>query len=196
MNGREVTPINRLQAEVPASCTVITNAYGTAPGMWFDVDNKIYVSLPGVPYEMKNLMQDEVIPRLIKRFSLPCIVHKTVLTQGMGESFLADLISDWETSLSKYNIKLAYLPSIDTVRLRLSIKGDDKIKLNELIDEKIEELKLIIPNNIYGYELYGQERETIEQIVGKLLVEKKENDCHRRKLHRRLPGSPRYQSCR
>ena len=85
--GREYT-INRLQAEVPASCTVITNAYGTAPGMWFDVDNKIYVSLPGVPYEMKNLMQDEVIPRLIKRFSLPCIVHKTVLTQGMGESFL------------------------------------------------------------------------------------------------------------
>jgi nicotinamide-nucleotide amidase len=171
--GREVTPINRLQAEVPSICTVLTNTYGTAPGMWFDVNNKIYVSLPGVPYEMKNLMQEEVIPKLIKRFSLPYIVHKTVLTQGMGESFLADLISDWETSLSKYNIKLAYLPSIDTVRLRLSINGNDKIKLNELIDEKIEELKLIIPNNIFGYELYGQERETIEQIVGKLLFEKK-----------------------
>ena len=91
----------------------------------------------------------------------------------MGESFLADLISNWETGLSKYNIKLAYLPSIDTVRLRLTIKGNDRIKLNELIDEKIEELKLIIPNNIFGYELYGQERATIEQIVGKLLFEKK-----------------------
>jgi len=171
--GREVTPINRLQAEVPSICTVLTNTYGTAPGMWFDVNNKIYVSLPGVPYEMKNLMQEEVIPKLIKRFSLPYIVHKTVLTQGMGESFLADLISNWETGLSKYNIKLAYLPSIDTVRLRLTIKGNDRIKLNELIDEKIEELKLIIPNNIFGYELYGQERATIEQIVGKLLFEKK-----------------------
>jgi nicotinamide-nucleotide amidase len=170
--GKEVTPINRLQAEVPAICTVLTNLYGTAPGMWFEVDNKIYISMPGVPHEMKNMMNEEVMPRLIKRFDLPYIVHKTVLTQGLGESFLADLISDWENSLSAHHIKLAYLPSVDMVRLRLSIKGNDVNKLNAIIDKKIEELKAIIPHNIFGYEVYGQERETIEQIIGKLLREK------------------------
>jgi nicotinamide-nucleotide amidase len=170
--GREVTPLNRLQAEVPAICTVLNNPYGTAPGMWFDVNDIIYVSMPGVPYEMKHMMQEEVMPKIKKRFALPCIIHKTVLTQGVGESFLSELISNWENSLSEQKIKLAYLPSIDTVRLRLSIKGNDENELNEIIDKKIEELKLIIPQYIIGYEVYGQERETIEQIAGKLLREK------------------------
>jgi nicotinamide-nucleotide amidase len=198
--GREVTSINRLQAEVPMICTVLNNTYGTAPGMWFDVDNKIYVSMPGVPHEMKNLMQNEVLPKLLKRFELPYIVHKTILTQGLGESLLSELISDWETGLAAATIKLAYLPSIDTVRLRLSTKGDDIHQLNERIDKKIEELKLIIPDNIFGYEVYGQERETIEQMVGKLLTEKKQTiataeSCtggYLAHLITRIPGSSDY----
>src|ERR1035437_6248223 len=102
---KEVTPLNRLQAEVPEICTVIRNHNGTAPGMWFDVDGKVFVSMPGVPYEMKAMMQNQVIPKIKQRFKLPFIVHKTVLTQGIGESFLADLISDWEDSLASDNIK-------------------------------------------------------------------------------------------
>jgi len=170
--GKEVTPLNRLQAEVPAICTVINNQFGTAPGMWFDVDGKIFVSMPGVPFEMKAMMQNDVIPKLKQRFNLPHIIHKTVLVQGIGESFLADLISDWENSLAVENIKLAYLPSINLVRLRLSTKGYDLDKLTTAINKKTEELKLIIPKYIFGYEVFGEERVTLEQLVGKLLKEK------------------------
>ncbi|MES2139554.1 MAG: competence/damage-inducible protein A [Bacteroidota bacterium] len=167
--GKEVTPINRLQAEVPAICTVIRNQHGTAPGMWFDVGGKVFISMPGVPYEMKAMMKNQVIPKIKEHFKLPAIVHKTVLTQGIGESYLADLISDWEDSLVHDNIKLAYLPSPGMVRLRLSTKGDDVKKLNSLVNKKIEELKIIISEYIYGYENFGEETETLEQIVGKLL---------------------------
>ncbi len=121
--GKEVTPINRLQAEVPEICEVVRNYNGTAPGMWFDVDGTIYVSMPGVPYEMKAMMQNQVVPKIKERFKLPFIFHKTVLTQGIGESALSELISDWEDSLAAVNIKLAYLPQPGMVRLRLSTKG-------------------------------------------------------------------------
>lgn len=172
--GKEVSPINRLQAEVPEICTVLRNPNGTAPGMWFDVDGKVFVSMPGVPYEMKAMMKDSVIPKILDRFKLPYIVHKTVLTQGNGESFLAEIIADWENSLAEVGIKLAYLPSPGMkVRLRLSAVGNDKEVLNAVVDKKIEELKPLISEYIYGYEVFGEVVETLEQMVGKLLRDKK-----------------------
>jgi nicotinamide-nucleotide amidase len=169
--GKEVTPLNRLQAEVPAISEVIHNYNGTAPAMWFDVDGKVFVSMPGVPYEMKALMKEQVIPKLKQRFKLPAIFHKTVLTQGIGESSLSELISDWEDSLASVNIKLAYLPSPGMVRLRLSTKGEDQTVLRSTVQNKIEELKEIIPTYIYGYEIFGEEQETLEQLIGRLLKE-------------------------
>ena len=172
--GKEVTPINRKQAEVPAICEVIRNANGTAPGMWFDVNGKVYVSMPGVPYEMKAMMKEQVIQKLKARFKFPHIFHKSVLTQGIGESHLSETIEDWEDSLAADNIKLAYLPAPGMVRLRLSTKGDyDKI-LRENVERKIEELRKIIPQYIYGYETFGEEKETLQQIIGKLLTDKKQ----------------------
>jgi len=167
--GLQVTPINRKQAEVPDNCTVIVNANGTAPGMWFEKDLKVFVSMPGVPYEMKAMMLNEVIPRLKIKFKLPVIVHKTILTQGIGESFLADLIEDWENSLALHAIKLAYLPSPGMVRLRLSLSGTDEKQLNEVVDAKIRELQSLISQYIYGYETYGEEPPTLGTIIGKLL---------------------------
>lgn len=171
--GKEVTPLNRLQAEVPSICEVVHNYNGTAPCMWFDVEGKIFVSMPGVPYEMKALMKDQIIPKLKQRFNFPFIYHKTVLTQGIGESTLSELISDWEDSLAALNIKLAYLPSPGMVRLRLSAKGEVEADLKIYVDKKIEELKLLISEYIYGYEIFGEEKETLEEIVGKLLRTKK-----------------------
>jgi nicotinamide-nucleotide amidase len=169
--GKEVTPINRLQAEVPEICEVVRNYNGTAPGMWFDVDGTIYVSMPGVPYEMKAMMQNQVVPKIKERFKLPFIFHKTVLTQGIGESALSELISDWEDSLAAVNIKLAYLPQPGMVRLRLSTKGENEESLKTTVEQKIDSLKLIIAEYIFGYETFGEEKETLEQIVGKLLKE-------------------------
>ena len=170
--GKQVTPVNRLQAEVPEICTTIRNHHGTAPGMWFENNGTVFVSMPGVPYEMKAMMKNQVLPKLKEQYKLPAIVHKTVLTQGLGESYLSDLIADWENSLAKENIKLAYLPSPGMVRLRLSTMGEDEVQLNNAVDKKIEELKLIIGESIYGYETFGVPTETLEQVVGRLLKEK------------------------
>ncbi|MGE0637489.1 MAG: competence/damage-inducible protein A [Bacteroidia bacterium] len=167
--GREVTGVNLKQAEVPESCTVIHNANGTAPGMWFEENGKVFVSMPGVPYEMKKMMGTEILPRLKKKYSLPTIVHRTVLTQGIGESFLSEIIAEWENSLADKNIKLAYLPSPGMVRLRLSASGNDELALRKRVEEKVEELNKLIPQHIYGYE-----KDTLEQIVGRLLKEKKQ----------------------
>ena len=169
--GKEVTPINRLQAEVPEICEVVRNYNGTAPGMWFDVDGTMYVSMPGVPYEMKAMMQNQIVPKIKERFKLPFIFHKTVLTQGIGESALSELISEWEDSLAAVNIKLAYLPQPGMVRLRLSTKGESEQVLKKAVEQKIDSLKLIIAEYIFGYETFGEEKETLEQIVGKLLKE-------------------------
>ncbi|MGB3949119.1 MAG: competence/damage-inducible protein A [Bacteroidia bacterium] len=172
--NKEVTPLNRLQAEVPEICTTIRNFNGTAPGMWFEHNNKIIVSMPGVPYEMKAMMQNQIVPMLKQKFQLPAIVHKTVLTQGIGESYLSEIITDWEDSLATHNIKLAYLPSPGMVKLRLTTKGDSAEKLNQIVDQKIEELKPIIAEYIYGYEVFGVPTETLEQIIGKLLKQSKQ----------------------
>lgn len=167
--GREVTGVNRMQAEVPESCTVIHNANGTAPGMWFEENEKVFVSMPGVPYEMKKMMSAEILPRLKKKYSLPTIVHRTVLTQGIGESFLSEIIAEWENSLAEKNIKLAYLPAPGMVRLRLSALGKDETALRKSVEDKVHELEKLISQHIYGYE-----KDTLEQIVGRLLKEKKQ----------------------
>ena len=159
----EVTSLNQQQAEVPDKCIPIRNYNGTAPGMWFERNNKIYISLPGVPFEMKALISDYVLPEISKRFKLPVIIHKTILTQGVGESFLADKIINWENNLPEY-IKLAYLPTPGLVRLRLSAKGNDKNILSKSIEDALNSLQTLISEYIYGYD-----EETLEEIIGNLL---------------------------
>ncbi|WP_214070428.1 competence/damage-inducible protein A [Mucilaginibacter sp. dw_454] len=132
--NRPMLDINKLQAQVPSNCEVIDNKNGTAPGMWFNVGGKIYVSMPGVPFEMMYMMEEVVIPKIKTLFKLPFIIHKTILTAGEGESFLATRIEDIEDSLPKH-IKLAYLPKLGQVRLRLSGQGDDEVLLNNEIEQ-------------------------------------------------------------
>ncbi len=163
MRGRTITDLNRKQAEIPACCEPLPNPNGTAPGMWFEKDGKILVSVPGVPYEMKALMEDHILPRLAARINGEVILHKTILTQGAGESFLADLIATWEDALPS-NIRLAYLPQPGIVRLRLTATGHDSFALEELLQQQIEELAKIIPGLIFGFDT-----ETLEGVTGELL---------------------------
>lgn len=144
-------PANFQQAMVPSKATVLMNSQGTAPGMWFEKDRTVFVSLPGVPYEMRHLLQEEVLPRIIKRFNRPFIYHKTLLTYGLGESAVAERIADWENELPE-NIKLAYLPSLGRVRLRLSSSGADENLLNESIDSRMEVLSEILSDIAVGFE--------------------------------------------
>ncbi len=144
-------PANFLQAMVPSKATVLMNLYGTAPGMWMERDKAVFVSLPGVPYEMKHLLQEEVLPRIIKRFNRPHIYHKTLLTYGLGESAIAERIADWENGLPE-NIKLAYLPSLGKVRLRLSSSSNDERVLMESIDSRMEVLNEMLLDIAIGYE--------------------------------------------
>ncbi|GAP43144.1 Nicotinamide-nucleotide amidohydrolase PncC [bioreactor metagenome] len=160
--GFVITPLNCAQAEVPESCTPLLNVNGTAPGMWFEKDGIIYVSMPGVPFEMKGLMTTHVLPRLSK-LSSTGIVHRTILTQGVGESFLAAKIEDWETALPDY-IKLAYLPQPGIVRLRLTASGPDRTLLEKEINERVTKLYGLIPEYIFG-----EGDETLEMVVSKLL---------------------------
>ncbi|MEW7292662.1 CinA family nicotinamide mononucleotide deamidase-related protein [Aquimarina sp. 2304DJ70-9] len=162
-----ISDINRQQALVPGKSTALMNLYGTAPGMWMEQNDKVFISMPGVPYEMKGLMKNEVLPRLQKRFDRPYIIHKTVLTYGMGESAIAAKIEDWEDNLPSF-IKLAYLPNLGRVRLRLSARGKDKKLLEDTIETRVEELQRIIGEIIVGYE----EDETIEVRIGQLLIKK------------------------
>ena len=161
---QEINKLNEQQADLPSKCKVLFNKLGTAPGMWFEKDNKHFISMPGVPFEMKYLMNTHVLPELQSRFSEIVIVHKTILTQGVPESILADIIATWELELPG-TIKLAYLPSEGMVRLRLSTRGKDKELLNSTIDEQIEKLKLIIPKLIFG-----EENDTLEQRIGQELL--------------------------
>ncbi len=168
------TELNRRQAEVPVNCTVIKNYQGTAPGMWFERKGKYFMSMPGVPYEMKALMSEQVLPLIKQRFQLPAIYHFTVLTQGLGESFLAETIEEWENGLADHQIKLAYLPSPGQVRLRLSVMGDTLETIKRTVGKEVEKLKKIIPQYIYGYETYGEESAGLEKIVGRLLLNRKQ----------------------
>ncbi|MBK9287733.1 MAG: competence/damage-inducible protein A [Flavobacteriales bacterium] len=166
--GREPLEVNRAQADLPETCTVIPNDRGTASGMWFERDGRVYVSMPGVPYEMKAMMEKEVLSRLQERFHPPAIVHRTILTTGLGESHLAQRIETWEDSLATEDIKLAYLPSPGTVKLRLSAyAGDDPDEVRGRVDRKAEELHALIPDLIFGE---GDEK--LERVVGRLLKER------------------------
>ncbi|MBD0726422.1 competence/damage-inducible protein A [Flavobacterium sp. L1I52] len=163
---RTITQINKDQALVPSSCTVLHNQVGTAPGMWMQKENTVFVSLPGVPFEMKYLIENEVIPKVVKEFNRPYIIHKTILTYGQGESMVAERIEDWENSLPDF-IKLAYLPAPGRVRLRLTARGKDKEVLEKTIDSYVASLSTIINDIIVGFE----EDETIEVLLGKKLKE-------------------------
>ena len=159
------TELNRQQALVPSKAKALMNYYGTAPGMWFEKADKIIVSMPGVPVEMKGLMTKSVLPMLQAKFKLPFIYHKTILTYGMGESMLAEKISDWENSLPK-PIKLAYLPAFGRVRLRLSAKGKSKKEVVKLVENEAYKLKNIIGDIITGFD----DGTPIAQEIGKLLT--------------------------
>jgi len=167
--GLKVTEINRKQAEIPENCIILQNPNGTAPGMWFEKtlpgrEGKcIFISMPGVPFEMKPLVTNEVIPRLKAYFQPLTVLHYTILTQGIGESFLSDLLDEWETRLPG-NLHLAYLPQPGIVRLRLTGQGEDESLLKKQMDEELAKLRSLIP----GY-IFGEGDESLESVVGKLL---------------------------
>lgn len=163
-----ISNLNRRQALVPSKAIVLHNAYGTAPGLWMKKGDTAYVSLPGVPYEMKHLIQDQVLPKIMMDFERPHIVHKTILTYGLGESAIANKIEEWENALPEF-IKFAYLPNLGRVRLRLSAKGSDKKALISAIDTEVEKLYPLIGDIIYGTEEDG----SIEHQVADLLTQKK-----------------------
>jgi nicotinamide-nucleotide amidase len=165
--GRELTEINRQQAALPVCCEKITNTMGTAPGMWFERNEKVFVSMPGVPHEMKRMMTDIIIPKLKSVFKTPNIHHRVIRTSGIGESFLAEKISSWEKSLPAH-IKLAYLPSLSEVKLRLTAVGDDQKKLEAETAALVEKLKPLAGEYIYGY---GED--PLEVVLGNLLRDKK-----------------------
>ena len=158
---------NLQQAEVPDCCSVLQNKRGTAPGMWFEKMGKIFVSMPGVPHEMKGMMELDVIPQLLKRFSFPHIVHNTLLTVGVGESFLAEIIQEFEAALPSY-IKLAYLPNYGMVRLRLTATGFDAVSINKEVAEQFSSLKTLVQ----AY-LATDKDEPMQQVVAKLLLSNK-----------------------
>ena len=166
--GIEFNDLNRGQALVPACCTVLFNAHGTAPGMWFERGGKVVVSLPGVPYEMEHLMQDEVMPRLKAHFELRQIVHRTMITAGLPESMLAKAIEAWENALPPY-LKLAYLPNPGAVRLRLSAYEVEGESVSKEIERQFEALRRIIPHNIIGYETA-----TMQELIHQLLTERRQ----------------------
>jgi competence/damage-inducible protein CinA C-terminal domain len=163
--GREMTPLNVLQGHLPSCCTYVPNEVGTAPGMWFERNGTYWMSMPGVPHEMKKLMKDFVLPKLPTLFDLPVIYHKVIKTAGIGESWLADMINDWENALPE-NIKLAYLPSLGHVKLRLTGFGTNHQEIQEAVEKQIQ---LVLPR-IQKY-VYGFNEERLETAIGKLLRE-------------------------
>ncbi len=167
---RKITQINKDQALVPSKCTVLHNQVGTAPGMWIKKENTVFVSLPGVPFEMKYLVEQEIIPKVVREYNRPYILHKTILTYGQGESMVAERIEDWENNLPEC-IKLAYLPSVGSVKLRLSARGTDKVFLENAIQENVASLTKIIGDVIVGFD----EGETIETVVGHLLKQQQKS---------------------
>lgn len=165
--GIEYNELNQSQALVPECCTVLHNAHGTAPGMWFETENgSIIISLPGVPFEMEHLMEDEVMPRLKEHFELHANIHRTMITSGLPESMLAERIASWEEALPKH-IKLAYLPSPNIVRLRLSTyDNDNEQAARDEIDNLFDQLYEIIPDHIVGFE-----NASVQELVHHLLTE-------------------------
>jgi nicotinamide-nucleotide amidase len=162
---------NRRQAEVPELCTVLKNATGTAPGMWFEKDGTIFISMPGVPYEMKHIMTEHVLPELNKRFTSQTIIHRNIMTYGTFEAKLAEILTVFESGLP-VNIKLAYLPASGVIKLRLTATGTEYGSLSKMIDKQVRKLYETIPEFIYG-----ENEESLEMVIGKLLKEKNQTLC-------------------
>lgn len=165
--GRELTEVNRQQAALPECCEKITNSMGTAPGMWFERNGKVFVSMPGVPHEMKRMMTDIIVPKLKQKFKPPVIHHHVIRTAGIGESFLAEKIAAWENSLPPH-IKLAYLPGLGEVKLRLTSTGHSLEALEEEANALTRKVHTLVGQFIYGY---GED--PLEVVIGKTLLEKK-----------------------
>lgn len=154
---------NRRQADVPASCRVLYNATGTAPGMWFEKEGTIFISMPGVPLEMKYIMTEHVLPELKKRFSSNIIIHKNLMTYGTFEAKLAEMLTGFEAQLPSH-IKLAYLPSLGVIKLRLTGTGRNRAQLSRDMENQVRKLYKEIPQYIYG-----EDEVSIEEAVGRLL---------------------------
>ena len=192
---RPITQLNKDQALVPSKCTILHNKMGTAPGMWMKKEQTVFVSLPGVPYEMKYLVEHEIIPKVVREYERPYIIHKTILTYGEGESKIAERIEDWENNLPAF-IKLAYLPNPGRVRLRLTARGTDKEILEKSIADNVASLTQIIGDIIVGFD----EDDTIEVVLGRLLTQQKKTiataeSCTGGKIAQMLssvPGASNY----
>lgn len=192
--GREVTELNRMQAELPENCIKIDNKLGTAPGMWFEENETVYVSMPGVPYEMEGMMNDIILPKLKEKFTGGVIYHKIVKTVGIGESALAEKITDWEDHLPK-SIKLAYLPTFGQVKLRLTALGDDKSHLEKEVGKEVEKLIPQIASYVYGYD-----NDELEKVVGDILLKNNKSIAFAESctggyishLMTKVPGSSQY----
>lgn len=161
--GRTAKDVHRQQAFMPANAELLLNKMGTAPGMWFEHNGRILVSMPGVPHEMQYLLEHEVLPRLRQRYPGPAIAHRTILTAGEGESTIAERLASFEDSLPP-QLRLAYLPSFGQVRLRLTARGQDEYALNHLLDSKVRELIACLPDLVFGFE-----NEQLEEVIGNLL---------------------------
>ena len=180
---------------VLSTSVVLHNAYGTAPGMWVEKNDTVFISLPGVPFEMKNLVTNTVVPKLIERFERPYILHKTLVTYGLGESAIANMIETWEENLPPF-IKLAYLPNLGKVRLRLSAKGVDKLVLEKAMEEESQKLYPLLGDILFGIE----DEEILEEIVAKLFTARNmtlstAESCTGGKIAERitaLPGASAY----
>ncbi len=164
--GRELNELNKGQAKLPEKCKPIENKYGTAPGMWFEKNNKVFISMPGVPKEMKYMMEDTIIPRFKEIYKTPVLIHKMVKTVGIQESILAEKLEDWENNLPK-EIKLAYLPGLNQVKLRLTASGEDEKHLQKLIDQEVDKLYEQV-----GKYIYGTDDTNLPAKIGELLKEK------------------------
>jgi nicotinamide-nucleotide amidase len=163
LRGRDMLEVNTMQAALPKTCTIIPNNHGTASGMWFEKNGSILISLPGVPYEMKGLMKDTLLEKIRTHFNTKALYHKTILTTGIGESFLAETMADWENRIREKGLGLAYLPSPGLVKLRISsYKGEvDAV----LIEEFFKEIEQQLPQNVFGYE-----NDTLPEVIGRLLL--------------------------
>lgn len=192
--GRHMQDLNRQQAELPANCRKITNKLGTAPGMWFEERGKVFVSMPGVPHEMKRMMKDLILPELLDKYVKGCIYHRIIRTIGVPESLLAKTIADWEDQLPAH-IRLAYLPTLGQVKLRLTGFGDDPVEIAREVVEEVEKVLPLISKFVYGFD--GDE---IEKVVGDLLLEANKTiafaeSCtggYLSHLITSVPGSSRY----
>lgn len=162
--------VNRQQAMLPKKAKILPNLQGSAAGMWFQQDKKVLISMPGVPYEMKHILENEGLAKISEHFHTLPVYHRTLLTVGAGESYLSQIIFDWEMELPEHGIALAYLPSPGIVKIRLSARGEDKKLLKAKVDKKFEEMKVMLSEYHFG-----ENKDTLEEIVGKQLLEKKKS---------------------